>query len=315
MSVFDLPGGSIELWALPTSWSDSATMLAVYQAETGSVFRLYQALTNLAIDNQTENGGWRPSLSRLTAKEALGPALRRHEAAFITVTYGAGGLAVYVNGTPAATDPAFRFNPALSGRLIVGDAARQPDSFRGRIRGVAILNSELNASEVRADYQRWVQSGTPADRKYAALYLFDEGEGRVIHNHAGSAGSLLIPEKYMVVDKLALEPFWREFDLTQAYWSGNLKNVIGFVPVGLAFYAYFRFARGASRPMLYTFLIGMLLSVTIEVLQAFLPMRDSGTTDIITNTFGTYIGVVLCQAMLSSIRKRFPDMPWLPRSG
>lgn len=58
-----------------------------------------------------------------------------------------------------------------------------------------------------------------------------------------------------------------------------------------------------------TVLLGTLFSLAIEIVQFYIPTRDSGTTDILTNTLGTVIGITLyrwrtIQALLG--RLEFP---------
>ena len=99
------------------------------------------------------------------------------------------------------------------------------------------------------------------------------------------------------MDKVVLEPIWSEFQLTRNYFDGAVKNVVGFVPLGFCFYAYLRRRLPARRAAFITVLSGTAVSFTIEFLQAFLPTRDSGTTDIITNTMGTWAGVLAYDLM------------------
>jgi len=70
-------------------------------------------------------------------------------------------------------------------------------------------------------------------------------------------------------------------------------NIVGFAPLGIIVCAYLELSRTRSAAIFYTILIGAILSCTVESLQAFIPRRASGITDIITNTSGSALGAWL----------------------
>ena len=303
-------GGSIEIWAQPDRWLGSATLLALYRPQKRVLFALCQSLTDLELLMETG-----PSKTHFYAGDALAPALRQKKAVFITVTSGRAGTSVYRDGVLIMTAPRFSIPPdAFAGRPILGDRPGQPDSFRGQIRGLAIYDRELNAAQVLGHYRGWTGNGTPEiapEERNIALYLFNEKTGGVIHNHVSGGAHLDIRTRYRVVDKVALEPFWKEFDFSESYWSGNLKNIVGFLPVGFCFYAWIVAVRPTGRAALLTVVLGFLVSLTIEVLQIFLPTRDSGTTDLFTNVLGTYLGVLCYREIYPMIVKRFPILGFM----
>ena len=222
------------------------------------------------------------------------------------------GTVVYVDGV-AAKSAGFQLSAAdFAGRLILGDAPGQTDSWAGTLFGAAVYQRELTAAEVLKHYQTWTQQGRPeidASERCRALYLFDERAGTVVHSRVEPGVDLQIPARYMVVDKKFLEPVWEEFSWSREYASAALKNIVGFVPVGFVFFAYLSGVRGIRRAALVTVLLGTLISLTIEVLQGLLPTRDSGTTDLFTNTLGTWLGVLL---YLRLHRWAAATFPWLP---
>jgi glycopeptide antibiotics resistance protein len=98
------------------------------------------------------------------------------------------------------------------------------------------------------------------------------------------------------VHQILLESAWQEFHKQRNYLKNVFINVAGFVPLGFFLHAYFSLIRRIRYAALATVMVGATVSLTIEVLQAYLPTRDSGTTDLITNTLGTCIGAALCHA-------------------
>ena len=286
----DETAGSLEIWLQPKRIWDSGTFLAFYTPEDPVRFSLRQSLTDLQMRAAIHGERTRP------VNLYLNDVFHRRGPVFVTVTSCASGIAVYVDGAPALRAPRFRLRAnQLTGRMILAGSAGQPDDWKGVLLGLAIYSRELTPEQVLRHYETWTRAGRPdiqADDGNAALYLLDERGGRVVRDRAGSGADFFIPERYVVPEQMFLEPFWNEFSMTRSYWSAVLKNVVGFVPFGFCFYARLSMARRLKRPALTTVLLGALTSVTIEILQAYLPTRDSGTTDIITNTLGTWAGMM-----------------------
>jgi len=86
-------------------------------------------------------------------------------------------------------------------------------------------------------------------------------------------------------------------------YSDMVVNILGFVPFGFCFYLH----RWSLRPnqratnALLVVLTGAAVSLTIEIIQAWLPNRVSSISDVLTNAAGTLLGVALAIAIQSKV--------------
>jgi len=301
----DEPVCSVELWLEAALADNSGTILAFHAPGNPLQFSLHQSLTDLKLQFRSAGPAERPKTKKIYVNDVF----RRERSVFVTITSGAEATFVYMNGALARTASGFRLTPRdCGGQLIVGDSPGQQDPWLGQVRGLAIYYSEIDAPAALRHYNSWTREGKPEvgrNERIAALYLFDERGGNRVDNRARPGADLFIPTTYTVVDKVFLEPFWDEFDPSWSYWKNVLKNIAGFVPLGSCFCAYFALVRKSKRAGIVTVLVGAAASLTIEVLQGYLPTRDSGTTDLITNTFGTWIGVLLYNALYNAAKARW----------
>ena len=286
---------SLEVWVEPKFTSDSSTLLAFYEPSRSRQFLLRQSLSDLALQIDFHER-WHPTRS---ARLYVDEIFRRGKRMFITITSNGGRTSVYIDGVPLRVDRKFALSGQdMEGELIIAASPFSNDSWSGDMQGLALYDQPLTASQALRHYQTWKDKGRPEvseNEGVVALYLFDERTGSVIHNQIASATDLYIPDRYLLVNAVFLEPFWEAFDTGWGYWQDVLVNIAGFVPFGFLVCAYLSLARKTRRPALVTIILGFAVSLAIESLQAFLPTRDSDTTDVITNTMGTCLGVGLYQ--------------------
>lgn len=302
-SLIDPAAATIEVWLEAGRIWDSGTALAVYNPQIPQLLVLRQSQLDLKLQVQS---------NRERAEFYVDDVFHiRHKSrpVFLTITSDRRNTAVFVNGVLAGNAPGFPSH-ALAGRLILGTSPGQNDGWTGQLFGLAIYGRALTPPEVSRHYQSWTQHGEPniaATERCAALYLFDEHTGAIVHNRAGTGPDLNIPAHYEVVDQIFLEPVWDEFEISRSYLGAAVKNVVGLIPFGFCFYAWFLALR-VKRAALFATLSGTLASLTIEILQVFLPTRDSGTTDLITNTIGAWAGVAAYCLVTPILIKA---LPWL----
>lgn len=283
-------GISLEIWLKPSQDKYSTALLAVSSGANPGQFRLRQAGDALLVLEEPF------ASSRHSATMSVSHAFQAHQQRFIAISTGAQGTTVYVNGAPTKKSSTFRVTDKdFSGQLIVGSSPDAYDTWRGEFLGMALFGRELTQAQVSEHYQAWLH-GRPEVLKNdqpTALYVFDEGTGDIVHNQMTSGSDLVIPQSFRIPFKPFLKSPGREFYFNRAYLRDVLINVSGFVPFGFFVCMYLSWGRASRKAVLATIVLGAVFSLTIEVLQWYIPMRDSGTTDILTNTLGTALGAML----------------------
>ena len=287
-----IAGHSVEIWMRPGEPADDNTFLAFYDPKQARGFGLHQSVSDLELRVEPWSA-WRPSnISRLYVDNAF----QDGETHFWAVSSGASGTILYRDGVRIKESRAFTTSALeFSGLLVIGGSPTANNSWSGNLLGLAIYNRALTSEEVRHHAGTWIQKRNPEislDDACVALYLFNEHAGNVVHNQIHSGPDLLIPAKYTLVNATVLDPVWRAFNWSWGYWQDALINVIGLIPVGFFLCAYLS-ANGLRNPVLTASVIGCGISLFIELVQVFLPTRDSSMSDLINNTAGSVLGACL----------------------
>ncbi len=283
-------------------------ILTLYNERAPYIFFLGQWKSHLVIRNRTDDPAARKP-GKSYQEMGLSNAFLKDHDAFITITSGKEGSVIFNNGKLARSYPHHQLLSGYNGepiRLVLGNLTAGENYWTGYLSGLAIYNRALTAKQVFNSYQDWVHKGVPPveGNGCIALYLFDERQGPVVHNHLNPDNQLAIQKIFKPVKQTVFNVPWRhdDFQWNRSFFQDVAVNIIGFIPFGFFCAGFLVKIHRFKTFALYmiTVLLGFGLSSAIELLQVYLPTRDSSLTDLICNVVGTFIGLILFQTIVFS---------------
>jgi hypothetical protein len=329
-------GCSLELLLRPAEVARSGTIVSFYDGVQGGQLKVRQWTDGLLVAHvgryaslvpvTSPQAGARDQVSVRVQKRDARPgnrskfdvdhAFHRGRLLLLTVTSGGNGSTVYVDGRRAQVFPHFSITTSdIAGQLVMGTSAMEYEPWSGEIHGLAVYAKELTPEEVAGHFATWNSGNHEAPDLEAAVarYSFTEGGGREVRNDVRAGADLAIPERFRIPHKPILKSPFAEFEANWLYAEDILMNIGGFVPVGFFLCAYAGLGRSHIRAVVWATLAGGLLSLSIELLQALIPRRASGVTDILTNTLGAALGAMLARPRVVGVFLRTVERAFAPR--
>jgi VanZ family protein len=286
----------------------------------------YARILSYSLDGERVNfmiGQWKDSLVfKLKASGKPKPihfetegVLKKGEKGCIAIIFNGEKLLLYQNGeirNEKITGPLSFANWDGSYPLVVGSEATGKFPWKGNIYSIKIFDRALLPEEM--ERVALPQSSQRDGHEPLIDYSFDAAGSVIRDRGKGQPADLLIPNRFRPYKRAFLGSLDTSLKkIRRSIWD-ILLNLFGFVLLGFLLSEYFN---RRYRSMKYVFLLsvtfGFLLSLTIEVLQAFLPTRVSSMTDLMANTIGTGIGFI-AYIFLSQMIIHSRKMVHLPNS-
>lgn len=293
---------TVELWLRSADIHQGAVILGFYSPENPRQLEFRQWTDGLLVTHEIGSAHYQPMSTKLDVDHVF----QLEQWVLITAVFQPNGTTVYLNGKSPSFFPRFRISPRnVSGQLVLGNSSVDYAPWSGEIRGLAIYATGLTAEDAWTRYQDWqdradmelIKLNRPDFGLIRAMSLYDfsEGVGSEIRNQLGSPPDLDIPAAFRIPHKPWLRSVADEFAPNWRCTVDVTMNILGFIPIGILLCRCWQHSRSTTKSVLYTILCGAALSLTIEMLQFYVPRRNSGMTDILTNFLGTWLGAWLSQ--------------------
>jgi VanZ family protein len=229
---------------------------------------------------------------------------RKNEPLMLEIHSDNSGLHIFADGRLVLSEAGYSLSHLsrlqTQALFLLGNSPTGESPWEGDLLGLFIHQDTGRTQNPQGDVIAFTQLGN--------------GSGAFLQTEGKAPFTFFIPSTYRPIMRTVLIPPWKEAPRKRSFWKDLIINILGFIPFGFFFHAWLRESakgRGFST-VLFVVLLGAGISLTIELSQVFLPTRCSSLTDVVSNTLGTYFGVLLSQHLLEVTATR--HVPWIKYS-
>lgn len=296
-------GFSVEIVLKPASYREDGFnfILALHNGKDSNQLLVGQWHSSLIVMNG-DDYNHRRRTKRIAVKLAEVPPTTR----FVTITTGKDGTSIYMDGQLNRTKRDLRLKIPDGGksRLLLGNSVYGKHSWKGDVYGVAFYRYTLTDQDVAMHFDNWFKHWNflfAMKYKPFVMYLFDENGGERAFDHAGGNHDLEIPSRMQILDKKILSLTREQLNFDSGFIRDIIINLIGFIPLGFFLNATFVKAGGSfeKHGVLITVVLCFTVSLAIEIFQAWMPSRSSDSLDLLLNTLGALLGVMIYRFLLT----------------
>ncbi len=233
-------------------------------------------------------------------------ALRTNEKKLITIASGPNGTEIYVNGELARSynNRSLIGVEHFCGYLNLGNSSIGHNAWVGNLYGLALYDKLLTSEQIQQHHMFWTSK--PADLAATMepepliLYTFAERTGASVYNQVDNTNHLTIPSAFKPLKRSKLIRFWRDMDWDKRAVTDILVNILGFTPFAYCLLMFLIGNRHVSpnQAIFLTLLAGATLSLIIEISQIGLPTRTPSLLDLLCNTLGAALGIIVFRIIL-----------------
>ena len=307
---------SIELWLRPGSdgYSRFSYIFGLYDDDYQEILSFSQVKTLLNISKYRTPGKKGLTYKWRWLKNAFSKGQRR----FLTITSDKNSTTAYLDGRKVKKfrnyPLMFSGNLAPAWRMVIGNDPSGTKPWKGELYGLAIYNHALPPERVSEHFEKWKNKSALSLLKeidIVALYPMNEKSGQLIHNAASNHYHLSIPDKFKILKKSYLKLSRNALELNGSSLRDMRVNILGFIPLGylliVTIYSTKSSWSSSWRLIFLAIFGGTVVSLFIEILQTYLPTRNSSLSDLIFNTFGTALGVILAYVYIKTKKSCLKD--------